>query len=381
MFSFSDILFLLVLFLLLFISVFLFTSDKGKRISNILIGLFFLTICLNLIDSFLLIKQVYFQYPSWAGWGSCLLLLCGPLIYFYTQSVLFKDFHFTKKRALHFLPFLFLFIATEISYLAAGHSMQIEILKGILARKLPSAVYFFSVIIYVHFFCYLFISLRLIKRYQLAASNQYSASEKITIGWLINTIIFFLILMIISAVNAYLSFHSWQNAYFAMLSVTVVLLLLFIVLSLFKALQNPAIFSGWAEKKMDEAIQNVKYASSTLREDEKKELLKKLQLHMQQAKPYLEPELTLDDLAAQLSTKPKVLSQVINELLQQSFFEFINNFRIEEARRLLTNPTDKKITVLEIMYEVGFNSKSSFNTIFKKQTGLTPSEFKKKHLK
>jgi AraC-like DNA-binding protein len=101
---------------------------------------------------------------------------------------------------------------------------------------------------------------------------------------------------------------------------------------------------------------------------------------MQSAKPYLEPELTLDELATQLSVKPKMLSQTINELLRQNFFEFINHYRIEEAKRLLTNPKDKKITVLEVMYEVGFNSKSSFNTIFKKNTGLTPSEFKKNHL-
>jgi AraC-like DNA-binding protein len=58
----------------------------------------------------------------------------------------------------------------------------------------------------------------------------------------------------------------------------------------------------------------------------------------------------------------------------------VNRYRIEEAKRLLTNPPDKKITVLEVLYEVGFNSKSSFNTLFKKYTGLTPSEFKKQHL-
>ena len=100
---------------------------------------------------------------------------------------------------------------------------------------------------------------------------------------------------------------------------------------------------------------------------------------MQSTKPYLEPELTLDVLASQLSVKSKFLSQTINELLQQNFFEFINNYRISEAKRLLTNPKDKKITVLEVMYEVGFNSKSSFNTLFKKDTGITPSEFKKKN--
>ena len=100
--------------------------------------------------------------------------------------------------------------------------------------------------------------------------------------------------------------------------------------------------------------------------------------YIQNKKPYLEPELTLEQLASQLSLKPRVLSQVINEILGQNFYDFINRHRIEEASRLLTNPKDKKITILEVLYEVGFNSKSSFNTLFKKYTGLTPTEFRKK---
>jgi AraC-like DNA-binding protein len=134
------------------------------------------------------------------------------------------------------------------------------------------------------------------------------------------------------------------------------------------------------EKEIDEAVKTARYAASPLQDDEKKSILAKLLLHMQSQRPYLEPELTLDDLAAQIGVKPKLLSQVINELLQKNFFEFINHYRIEEAKRLLTNPKDKKITVLEVMYEVGFNSKSSFNTLFKKLTGLTPGEFKKNNL-
>src|SRR4030095_11354738 len=135
MFNFSDILFLLVLFLLLFISIFLFTSDKGKRTSNILIGSFFLVLCLNLTDSFLLLKRVYFQYPAWALWGSNLLLLCGPFIFLYTPSVVYKDFDFTKRKLFHFIPFLVFFGVSEISYLATGYGNQIEILNKIIERK------------------------------------------------------------------------------------------------------------------------------------------------------------------------------------------------------------------------------------------------------
>ncbi|HEY8734249.1 MAG TPA: helix-turn-helix domain-containing protein, partial [Puia sp.] len=110
-----------------------------------------------------------------------------------------------------------------------------------------------------------------------------------------------------------------------------------------------------------------------------KEKISQLALnYMQDKKPYLEPELNLEQLASQLFIKPKLLSQAINEILGQNFYDFINRHRIEEAARLLTNPKDKKITILEVLYEVGFNSKSSFNTLFKKYTGLTPTEFRRK---
>jgi AraC-like DNA-binding protein len=376
-FSFSDILFTLVLFLLLFITVFLFTSDKGKRISNILIGSFFLALCLNLADSFLLLKQVYFQYPAWALWGSNLLLICGPLIYLYTQSVIYKDFEFNRRKLVHFIPFLFIFFISEISYLVVSHDMKIKILNNIISRTLPSSIYLVSCIIYVYFFVYLYLSGKAIKKYQIAASNQFADAQKVTLNWLTTTIYFFLALMVLSAVNGYLSFQSKEHAYFIGLALTISLLLLFIIFVLFKALRNPDVFSALEEKEIQAAILPVKNTSSHIQENEKRLLLEKLQQHMQTRRPYLESELSLENLSTQIAVKPKLLSQVINELMQQNFFEFINHYRIDEAKRLLNNPKDRKITVLEVMYQVGFNSKSSFNTLFKKETGITPSEFKK----
>jgi AraC-like DNA-binding protein len=106
-------------------------------------------------------------------------------------------------------------------------------------------------------------------------------------------------------------------------------------------------------------------------------LAQRLRLFMQTEKPWLNPDLSLEELAVAVGQKPKMLSIVINETLGQNFFDFINHYRVDEAKRLLTNPVDEKITVLEVLYAVGFNSKSSFNTLFKKYTGLTPTEFRR----
>jgi AraC-like DNA-binding protein len=101
---------------------------------------------------------------------------------------------------------------------------------------------------------------------------------------------------------------------------------------------------------------------------------------MDTQKPYLDPDLTIEGLSGQLDVPVKVLSQVINESLGQNFFDFVNTYRVEEAKRLLNNPRDPKVTVLEVMYQAGFNSKSSFNTAFKKIALTTPSAYKKKAL-
>ena len=81
-----------------------------------------------------------------------------------------------------------------------------------------------------------------------------------------------------------------------------------------------------------------------------------------------------------LNIPAKDLSLLINHDLNQHFFDFVNGFRIRKAMEMLSDPDKKEFTVLEILYDVGFNSKSSFNTAFKKYTQLTPTEYRKKHL-
>jgi YesN/AraC family two-component response regulator len=121
-----------------------------------------------------------------------------------------------------------------------------------------------------------------------------------------------------------------------------------------------------------------KYRSSNLDENTKKEYLRKLNDYMEGEKPYLNPEISLDAIASSLSLNRRNLSQVINELCKNNFKGYINEFRIRESIKLLSSTEYDKKTILEILYEVGFNSKSVFNDQFKKTTGLTPQEFRLK---
>lgn len=378
--SLSDILFIIVIFQLLFIAVFLFTHEKGKRISNIILGAFFLSISLNLADSFLVLKKVYLTNTSLVGWSICMPLLFGPLLYLYTQSILYKDFRFSRYKWIHLLPYFVLFLISETSYLLQSRETHLSMLSSIIDRKVPPLFYWSSGFIALQFFLYIAASFRLINQYKKIASNKFSDQQRNNISWLSSTILFFTLCMILATLNGFTGLTPLSKYYYFILTILVSLIFVFINRVLFKALKTPEIFSVMEEKESASISAAPKYTGSGLNEEDKKRILEQLKKYMDDKKPYLEPELTLEQLASQLSLRPKILSQVINESLQQNFFDFINRYRIEAAKKMLTNPDDQKITVLEVLYEVGFNSKSSFNTLFKKHTGLTPSEFKKKHL-
>jgi len=374
----SDIFFIIVIFQLLFIGLFLFIHEKGRRVSNYLLGSFFLSIALNLLDSFLVIKKFYVGHPIRVGWGICFPVLYGPLLYLYTQSILYRNFSLTGRKWLHFLPFLLLFSGFEIQYLSQDSRYQTQVLDEITLGHVPTEFYWSSALIYLQFFLYVGLSFRMIGRYRKKVHDAYSDDLRGNISWLTSTILFFTCCMLLAALNGFIRLTAFSKYYYFFLTIIILLIFVFINRVLLKALRRPEIFSIMEKDQEIPAPGQRKYAGSALTEPERKKILDQLGTHMETKKPYLEAELSLEQLAGQLSVRPKLLSQLINESLHQNFFDFINRYRIEEAKRLFTNPKDKKMTVLEVLYEVGFNSKSSFNTLFKKHTGLTPTEFKKR---
>ncbi len=113
-------------------------------------------------------------------------------------------------------------------------------------------------------------------------------------------------------------------------------------------------------------------------DDEFEELKQKLSLLMDNDMPYLNGELNLLKLSDLLEITSHELSYLINNGFNENFFQFVNKYRVEYAKKILKNPTRKKDSMLSIAFESGFNSKTSFNTIFKKITNLTPTEFRNK---
>ncbi|RKN21727.1 AraC family transcriptional regulator, partial [Aquimarina sp. AD1] len=146
---------------------------------------------------------------------------------------------------------------------------------------------------------------------------------------------------------------------------------------LYKALNNPELF-----KQIDSTLKLIK--NSIPQQQPNKEVLiheqeniEKLRNYMKEQQSFLNPSLTIQNVSDEIEIPVKELSLLINHKLNQHFYDFVNSYRINYAKNLLSDSTQNKRTVLEILYDSGFNSKSSFNTAFKKETGTTPTSYRK----
>ena len=146
-------------------------------------------------------------------------------------------------------------------------------------------------------------------------------------------------------------------------------LFMFINIMIFKGLKQPLIL-------LDETA-NMANKKQPLSKSSQDKYLEKLLSYTNEFKPYLNPEITLEELARLVDIPPRSLSWILNELLNQSFYEFINRCRVKESERIFRELESDNKTILEVLFEVGFNSISSFNTAFKKYNEMTPTEYRK----
>jgi AraC-like DNA-binding protein len=356
----------LITFQLLFVGIFLITHPKGNRRNNILLGTIFLLMAWNMGDLTLQVYGVVLRWNFLTHIDDGFLLLYGPLFYLYARGVIFKDFRLSGATLLHLTPYLLL----TASLLSFGNLMP-GTTEEFLAIELPWQYYTIGALIYTHFFVYLGLTYLTLWKYRRIIKNEYSQIDQINLDWLSFSLNSFGLLTIVSLIHNFIA--PAKNVYVFM--VTLVLLLLFIFYFvnrvILKALRQPEIFAGIGQNE------TARYQGSSLTAGQVEEYRQKLLTLLRTDKPFLNPQVSLSDLSEKLSISSKNLSQVINQTFGKNFFDFINSYRIQEVQQILKDSRDDKMTILEAMYEAGFNSKSSFNTAFKKETGQTPSEFRK----
>jgi AraC-like DNA-binding protein len=232
----------------------------------------------------------------------------------------------------------------------------------------PLEIFILSGFLHALFLFYIFASFRSLRVYRKQIKHIFSTTKNFRFSWLSIILISFSLVWTIGFLNS--SMTAKTGSPVPVLSLINLVLIFFIAnTAVYKGLTQPEIFSGIEERP--------KYEKSTLTKPDADLFLAKLKNLMEEKKPYLDAFLNINQLARRLNIQPRHLSQILNESLHQNFYDFVNSYRIEEAKKMLLDSFNEKSTVLEVLLDVGFNSKSAFNRAFKKNTGLTPSEFKR----
>ncbi len=291
-----------------------------------------------------------------------LLYGIGPALYFYTKSITDNDFKFSKKDLIHFVPLLLEFIFYRTAFYRLGadglHQTQPHLYtKFYLAEQWLGIL---SITIYS------IISLLVLFRYQIWLKQRFSNLENKSLHWLKAPIIIYSVFwigwMVLTEIDRFVFDRDLRDAYFLPTFVGLAIVTYWIGFKGYLKARTET--SGYSLKKniSEDNIHNPAWAE-------------KITEVMESQKPYLDSELDLTKLSKLVNLNPKQVSHTINRSFSKNFYEYVNSYRVEAFKQLAAKPENKKLTLLGLAFDCGFKSKSTFNDVFKKTTGTTPSEY------
>ncbi len=400
------------------LSLFLLANKKGHRNANRWLALLILAYSIDIGLETLYSSPLVFAYPHLIGFNDALFFLYGPLLYLYAYFLCSPQIITNKKWLFHFLPFLlviFFYLPTLFTQSAefklssegllpssSSESGESRGSRGSGLNALIDAEFRGRIELAsgFHELVYLGLTLLLLKRHASSIKDSFSAIDRINLSWLRNLTLATGVIVTIDLLLYF--FVAAQQLAFG----NAVNLILFLCAALIYAvgymgLRQPAIFSADhnpavanhtalnhdypASSVADESITDEssndegrgKYYKSTLTDEQAEQSLAQLLELMETQKLYLQGDLTLPAVAEALGLSTNNLSQIINDKLQQNFYDFVNAYRVEAAKKMIADPANDNLTLLAIAYDAGFNSKSAFNSVFKKRCEMTPTQFKK----
>ncbi|MBK5208732.1 MAG: AraC family transcriptional regulator [Flavobacteriaceae bacterium] len=306
-----------------------------------------------------------------------LFLLHGVFLFFYISSLVSSKNISNKTNLIHFAPFVLFNAYLLVISFFPNISAKIRLDYAQLNISPPFLFIFFLIVTILSGPLYFMISIRLFKKLDINIFNNFSSSEEIDLVWLRKLVYIFGViwtaLIIITVIHHVFNLFSMvfcTDGLFLSLSVFVILIGYF-------GLKQKVIFSDYTKNQQVFVEETkIKYASSRLTETEAIQYVDKLKDLMDLKKPFLNPNLTLLELASELDISTHYLSQILNEKFNLNFFDYINQFRVEEVKLKISDSKFENYSLLGIAFDSGFNSKSAFNRIFKKFTNQTPSQYK-----
>ncbi len=298
--------------------------------------------------------------------GGLLQFLAAPLLLFYVKELTRPSLTWVQVWP-HGIPFMFFVIFMQL--LNAWHPGLLNVYDGFIhvSPHLPWLAKSYAQFLALVSLAYPIASLILLRRHRARIREEFSYEEEITLNWLFHWVTLELIGFLVSYVAI------WAAAlgmlpFIASFQILAALILINVFIIGFFGLKQPVIFAQRSRPK--------KYETSALDQLEGDEIVRKLSDFMREERPYTNVKLSLAGLAESIGVSKHKLSQVLNDQMGMNFYDFVNRWRIDEYKRRLSNPEYSHLTLLGIAYDCGFNSKSSFNQVFKKIEGQTPTQYK-----
>lgn len=381
-----------------FLALALYNHRSGNRLANRYLSLLTMVFTLALIDYFFDVTALINDYI----WVRTVLwpkeFLYGIFIYFYARELtLPEQFPLAGKQWLHFIPAITHVVVTW-PLLLLDDQRQLLILTNQTDQGFDGfmALLLGNIELYATIFqitLYLWLALMLIKQHNQRIRNNFSNIDAINLKWLSRLLFgIFLVYLIWLGEELLSKWIQQEPLWDALLGGSMVVLIYSMG---YLGLRQPLIFSNPSVTKTLDSIEhdiietsnealnktltepnNDKYKNSPLDANLSQAFLDELETHMQKQKPYLDNQISLPELASQLNMSLNYLSQIINQQTGKNFFDFINSYRINEAKEHLSNNTGQSKNILDLAMSVGFNSKSAFYNAFRKHTNMTPTEFR-----
>ena len=351
-------------------------TKRNNRTANHLLAAAMLAFSIYLASGVYNAVRFVQVFPHFFGAAFPLPFAFGPLIYLYAVAAADRTHRFTWRDALHFVPFVATVVAGLPIYLMSGadkiafyHQLQNgarPLLFGITyPLKLVSGV------------TYAMITIVFLRRHRERVKESYSSPERVNLRWLLwlgaaGAAIWMLALVVPVLESAGIMGLARGDDFISLAIAVVVFGIGFM------GLRQPEIFRyETAEHPVPEPeMAAPRYERSGLTDREAERLKDALTAVMDRERPWRVSGLTLADLAARLSTTPHKLSEVLNSQLGQTFYDFVNGYRVREVQRRIAAGEARAVTILSLAQDAGFASKSTFNLVFKKLTSQTPSDWR-----
>lgn len=338
------------------------------------------------IINFTLYFGFYFVFERYVdSLGSFWLVLLGSsllshpvFLLIYSISLTKKNFVFDFKTASNFLvvviwiisiiPFMFLHLEEQKNVVYNKQAISYEMFLPMMIQLCAELFFFIRTII-------------ILVQHQVNIKKEFSYYDKINLSWL-KLLTYLYIVILVSEVVGYTLVSSKILNIKVMDDLHMVVRMLLFFYMVYHGIKQRLVYveeKTTLEKKSKRTAKHSKSVSTENIQNNQSEnnvMIEKLKKMMLEEKLFLKPELSLGETANRLGIHAHQLTKLLNIQLNKNFFEFVNEYRVDEFKRLVSNPINKHISLLGLAMDSGFNSKATFNRFFKNSTGITPSEFR-----